>query len=493
MQSQTDISAAAEGHTLSLYFDDDSDPFMRSQSLYDGLTQREIMDLQRGYVEASIPSQLSSISSRRFSLKNRIKRSLYKIQKKKEVSSCKDLSKSFHMDKKDDATENISKSRHEPLFCYDQFKTNYPNLLFDLTMHTNRSNRSNRIDRNSHFKPMSVVKRSSNIPTTDSILTSSLDNESSYIKHIPPLSSSSMKRNNLQGFSHDSKRLRLNNDNKYSTSRFIVTNSYIPSAKVKQSDTSYAQFPYVLPKSPECSDLSSSSDSSKVYSIPTFREERRELTIPKLLGSIKLGKINLSSQGEIKLAYQDRSFYDNLVPDENSDISAKMSISVPSSPSILPGSLVSDDCILPDTSKIKFINKSSLLLYGKSHRQLTFNNKISETKPILKNRLNTKKDVEFEKAKNCDIVGVEQFLQFLDKYEDRKPIEEKNCEELRKKQLMRYYKEATQNLIKKHSDVIETSSSPLPPSFLERNSKTRNRKLTGLHQRDWLTKNINRQ
>ncbi|CAL9736106.1 hypothetical protein MOSE0_J02036 [Monosporozyma servazzii] len=480
MQLQTNITTGAEVNTFSHYYNDCTEFFIPSQSLYDGLTQKEIVDLQRGYVENSIISQMSSLSSKRYRLKNKIKRTLFKIQKNKEVKMCKGLTKSYRIDKKDDENRNISISRHESLLCYNQFKTSHPSLLFDLTMDTNRSNRS------TYSQPLSVANRDYNILTEENILTNSLDKESSYYKSSPPLSASSMKRNNIQGHNFESKRLRLNNGNKNSARRFIVTNSHISSTKEKQNEMSYEPLPYELPKSPGCSHLSSSSDSSKLYSIPTFREERRELTISKLLGSIKLGNINLSSNGNIRLSYQDRSFYDNLAPDENSGIASKISKSLPSSPS----TLASYECLIPDTSKIKFINKSSLLLYGKSHKRLAFSSHVSETKPILKNRLNSKKDVESEKARNCDIVGVEQFLKFLDNYEDRKSLEEKNCEELRKKQLMRYYKEETQYCINEHCDASGNSPPPLPPTFVDKNSKTRKRKITGLGQKDGLTKNV---
>ncbi|CAL9731920.1 hypothetical protein MOUN0_M08636 [Monosporozyma unispora] len=459
--------------------------FNISQTLYNGLTQEEIINLERLQAEDSILPQLSFSSSKRYRFRNRIKQRLQKSQKKNGGSSYKDSNALLSFKNRDNNnSKNFSKFKEEPLLCYNQFKTSQPSLLFDLTMASNRNNRS------ISFKPRSSVNRESSVCNIHHSKNFTAMDDGSSLGVNLPLSSSTIKRHTEHDypFSFRNKRLRLDSDDQ--CGKFIISPHYLLSTNEGEDNQTYGIQQYQLPASCEHSDTSSSSNSSKLYSIPTFREARNELSISKLLGGMDLGSLNITTKGEVKLTYQNVSFYNNLTSEEVNDIPSQKSESFCSSSSLLPDTVADSDCNIPEVSKIKFSDKSSLFLYGKLKKPLKYTSQKTGCKPILKSTLNTKKDIEYETAKRCDSVGVNQFLQSLYNYENQRPYGAEQCEIIRNKQIMRYYKEEMQNLINEHCDVTANFPPPLPPGCLIQDDKVNIRRLKGVVQQDARTKDI---
>lgn len=425
--------------------------FNPSLTLYNGLTQEEIIDLQKRIVIKDQHSQQNSFKvSKRSRLKNHFKQPFQRLQKKKNNEK---ISKIFTSLNNNSSVSNggcLYDNDIDSLSCYNYFKTDQLSLLFDISMSENNKgkkpykqvvNQENKYIEQSNREQIKNYKFNEN----GSIL---WVNKGDILE--PPLSSST------ENFIFNQETFK-----NFPLKKKTSSNSIIISKQSSPLENNYIQYQLFqslnfLSRSSSFSRsiLSSTNPllSSNLYSIPTFKEKRQHLTVPKIVGNLLNGSINVNSQGQPSLSYQNANFYSN-----------KSFLSTSSLP------IYVSQYNVDDPSKIKFDEKSSLFVYENLTRLSNFyTNNSTNLKPILKNTINKRQDIELKNAEECDKVELDQFLKNLIDTEDQNPFDSTHSEMKRNKQLIRYYKEETQNLINDHYTVHDdfVSSIPLPKKYV---------------------------
>lgn len=448
--------------------------FNPSLTLYNGLTQEEILDLQRCItVKKHHPLQQNSIKvSKRSRLKNRFKQSFQRIQKKTQTGNNSKLFKSSELNRilsnKNDHLDNDWDS----LSCYNHFKTDQLSLLFDISMGKNNK------DINNDYQIVSKENNYLEQPNQEQL---SIDKFKSSDKNnhnieeveeenlVPPLSSSTEKitphwgkfKNPLFKENQSSKDLLLSN-RKFSSRDYDTQYQLFQPINFCSTTTSFSR---------SVSPSQSSSLSSKHYSIPTFKEKRKQLTVSKIVGNILNRSFKSNSQRDPNLSYQNVKFYSNIasVQSENTFNSTTSSLPVCRSNSSSA-----------NQSRIKFDERSSLFVYGNFTRSTHFyNNNSMNLKPILKNTVNKRQNIELKNAEGCDMIDMDKFLQDMIDNEAKRPFDSTQSEMVRNRQLIRYYREETHNLINDHytihHDTVATIQ--LPENHVGKTSENKRRLL----------------
>ncbi|CCK72177.1 protein phosphatase regulator GIP1 KNAG_0J00950 [Huiozyma naganishii CBS 8797] len=178
----------------------------------------------------------------------------------------------------------------------------------------------------------------------------------------------------------------------------------------------------------ECSVATSSSASSKIYSIPTGKEQRCHWTVSRLLGNLKDGTLterkldSLNKKGNVSrsLAYQKVDFFQKL-PDGFFDNSSLLSDDDCSGKDQVDADSTIDKKIGQLT--VRFNDKCSLFVYNAKRRPVTVctEAKLSrEPRPILKRKENVSELSESMRVKKCDSVRTETFLDYFNQYRKKK-------------------------------------------------------------------------
>ena len=225
------------------------------------------------------------------------------------------------------------------------------------------------------------------------------------------------------------------------------------------------------------------SDSSQVYTIPTFRNETKRLNIANIITSLRnrsVGTIRSTYRHHggmnRSVSYRDNHFYDTL-PDkyftndqneenENNvdsdddgnyyDVTCESDKFYNSIKSIEPGYYnrsMNSYTINNESNSVRFNDESKLFIYTPKRKGpgtlrndqilLQQNNLDSggafELKSILKTKDHNKIDVENARAICCDSVNVKSFMKALNDYEEKRLDDDRNNAISREKQLNRYY------------------------------------------------------
>lgn len=475
--------------------------FIPGLTLYNGLTSEEILDLRKRFTENKIhpnsqeqqdlasPSFSGTMSNR---FKNRVKQTMRKIHKKRVVGKNKILSlnnsKSLSLldvsilKGKPQRKKFVSKSPKDSevemdsfssTSCYNQFKTNQLSLLFDWTMNEQRE--LNPISFS--FPKFNYTKFNSSVSQLFSDSNFSLSKENLLAKDIQPLSCSSFKKINMKespdknpvrGISGKNCDCKPQNNR---TSKKIELHIANPSEIPSESEEAEPQTPppeqvpmlsTVMTQSDSSMNLTTdslsktgSTTSSKVYSVPTFKEKREKLTIPKLMGQIKTGSIYLGSISPVnptRLSYQNSKFYEHLSSDSHCKSNSSFTDLETNSleEELNPGSIVID------ISKIKFSEKSSLFVYNKTKRPLTVTSQpMKEVRSILKNSENKMGGKELRAAMSCDGVKMKEFLEEFQGAESKRMYAGLHNKTQRNKQLARYYEEEQTEISQRTRQCIQ--------------------------------------
>lgn len=204
-------------------------------------------------------------------------------------------------------------------------------------------------------------------------------------------------------------------------------------------------------ESQELSGLSetSSSESSKIYTIPTFRGITNQINISQILSKVRKG--NLSQDNLTHLIkshknkkrcvnFRNKRFYDAFNPYVDNEEDVELSDSENSS------EMDTDLCINDrSTSSVRFDENSRLLIYKKFKKlnkdESQSGHSTTETRSILKAKMNLQQDEESQRASKCDTVGVAQFLHYFQYTEYKRQRNEAENYRLRGEQLSKYYSE----------------------------------------------------
>ncbi|CAI4055240.1 hypothetical protein SKDZ_02G1480 [Saccharomyces kudriavzevii ZP591] len=204
-------------------------------------------------------------------------------------------------------------------------------------------------------------------------------------------------------------------------------------------------------ESEELSDLSetSSSGSSKVYTIPTFREVSKLLNISQILSKVckddltqdKLTNLIKKHQNKKRcMNFRNKRFYDAFNPYVDDQEESELSD--------IENTLPTDidlDIREKSTSSVRFDENSRLLIYKKSKKLNKDESQSSyatgEKRSILKAKRNMQQNEESQRASKCDTVGVAQFLHYFQYTEYKRQRNEAENYRLRGEQLSKYYSE----------------------------------------------------
>ncbi|CAI4058542.1 hypothetical protein N7582_001133 [Saccharomyces uvarum] len=203
--------------------------------------------------------------------------------------------------------------------------------------------------------------------------------------------------------------------------------------------------------SDELSDLSgaSSSDSSKVYTIPTFRGLSKQVNISQILSKFKkdsltqdkLTHLIKNHQNKKKcIGFKNKKFYDAFNPYLDSQEEIELADIENTSPADIDLDIRDNS-----TSSVRFDHNSHLLIYKKSKKSSRGESQGSYvtagTRSILKAKKNFQHDEESQRASKCDTVGVAQFLHYFQYTEYKRQRNEAENYRLRGEQLSKYYSE----------------------------------------------------
>lgn len=200
-----------------------------------------------------------------------------------------------------------------------------------------------------------------------------------------------------------------------------------------------------------------SSDSSKLYTIPTFREKSEQLSISGIVSSFKNGFLNEEQLQTVNekfsgqnLSFRNKKFYDILPTDFFEKPIDPMESSDDDEDIDCGDSLIKKDADLvsSETNSVRFNENSKLFIYTPKKKfvkmyQVDSNAEDSgnflKVKPILKAKYHASTEIETARAMCCDIVNVESFLTSFKKYEEKRYSEEKENAKSRENQINRYY------------------------------------------------------
>lgn len=434
--------------------------FNLSLTLYNGLTQEEILNLQRCITVQNHPSQQTSFKvSKRSRLKNCFKQSFQRIQKNKKnrnnwnlfktlETNCTISDKSDHLDNDWDL-----------LSCYNYFKTEQLSLLFDISMNENSKRIKNdyQLFNKEGFSMEQPNQKLLSVKKFKVGVKNNFDNDNEEDEEeilVPPLSSSTEKiiinKKKFKNFFKDNQSTKqfLPSDQKFSTKNNNTHHRLFHPIQFRSTTSSFSR---------SASSSISSLLLGKHYSIPTFKEKRKQLTVPKIVGNLLNGSFDVNSQRNPTLSYQNVDFYSNIPSYQSDNISTS---STPSSPVYI------SNFTIENPSKIKFEEKSSLFIYGNFTKPTHFhNNQSLNLKPILKNTINKRQNIELKNAEGCDRIDMDKFLQDIIDNEEKRPFDSTQSEMVRNRQLIRYYREETQNLIKDnyktHHSAVATIELPI--------------------------------
>lgn len=204
-------------------------------------------------------------------------------------------------------------------------------------------------------------------------------------------------------------------------------------------------------ESQELSGLSetSSSESSKIYTIPTFRGITNQINISQILSKVHKGDLSQDNSTHLIKSHKNKKrcvnfrnkrFYDAFNPYVDNEEEVELSDSENSSE-------MDTDLGINDrsTSSVRFDENSRLLIY-KKFKKLNKDGSQSgysttETRSILKAKMNLQQDEESQRASKCDTVGVAQFLHYFQYTEYKRQRNEAENYRLRGEQLSKYYSE----------------------------------------------------
>ncbi|CAI1910382.1 hypothetical protein SEUBUCD646_0D02570 [Saccharomyces eubayanus] len=203
--------------------------------------------------------------------------------------------------------------------------------------------------------------------------------------------------------------------------------------------------------SDEISDLSgtSSSDGSKVYTIPTFRGLSKQVNISQILSNFKKESLTQDKLTHLiknhqnkkkRIGFKNKKFYDAFNPYLDSQEEIELADIENTSPVD-----IDQDIKDSSTSSVRFDHNSHLLIYKKSKKSSRGGSQGSYvtagTRSILKAKKNFQHDEESQRASKCDTVGVAQFLHYFQYTEYKRQRNEAENYRLRGEQLSKYYSE----------------------------------------------------
>lgn len=371
------------------------------------------------------------------------------------------------------------------LSCYKSFRTNPEelSLLFDFSMKGAVYQRDlNKINLSSSTAKIGVFickPTESKAPATFDVVSDSLyepDGESGV-----DIEESSEQVNTKRSLSSQSEERQVSKRQKYGNNIIRVqsetTNEIYDieaqnlQGELLDSSTARSQekndntklnkpLPDLLNKMLNISDLrtnsTSSSLSSKVYTIPTFRDKSTKLNVAGIVdkfcrGTLTERKLNImikkeSSNG--KLSYQSDDFYKKLPNDffEGSFSDEEISVSAESPNNSKEVEKSTNFGIEEgDTTEpsVRFDRSSRLLVY-KTRKHLKkmdsdTSNCLLETKSILKTKGNDSESIESLRVSKCDLVDLKSFIKCFNHYETKKLNESEKYSKARENQLLRYY------------------------------------------------------
>lgn len=448
--------------------------FSPTFNIYNGLSFSEITSLRNAFKnknkERSIDDKKNKLS-KRIKFKEHLKNTVYKIRKKRldEKNKCKNLE------------TNSEKSRDSSILgessCYSKFKSqpHQLSLLFeDVINNDSVKDSSNNIlnfndgtNSQKNFFPdfnyLSFQRMGNSIYET---FNSDKLNESN-IK-LEPITRKVLKRDLSEDMSNEypSKRqclsendISLNDsinekkENQICNSTEFMDNENKINSESKDKSISLEELSL---RTYSTRESSISTTSSKIYSIPTFKNERNKLTIADIVESLYQDVVSNRNVGSILISkdltynYQDKEFFQQL-PDNFFDKSELLTNQL-FNPINISKTKFNQEKSERKNPSIRFNEKCSLLIYKKKERPKTVNSSIilPEYKSILKKKENKRKDIELMKVEQCDKVDVKCFFKKFYESENRKMEEDGKYQKVRERQLDRYYEEEhSLNMIEK--------------------------------------------
>lgn len=229
------------------------------------------------------------------------------------------------------------------------------------------------------------------------------------------------------------------------------------------------------------------SDSSQLYTIPTFRNETKRLNVAKIVTCLRSSSqetvrstYNNPSRINRRPSYRDSHFYDSLpetyFADQSNEViennsstgkndkyqdlsneSDKIYNSIKSAESGYYNTRMDNCAINNDGNSVRFNDESRLLIYTPKRKgpgtlrndqillqqQNLDSNATPELKSILKTKDHTKTDIENARAICCDSVNVKSFMKALNEYEEKRLDDDRSNAISRERQLDRYYSKET--------------------------------------------------
>lgn len=275
-------------------------------------------------------------------------------------------------------------------------------------------------------------------------------------------------------------------DNSYPTGEL---SNFLSKTKVMIAETSdkLSTVPSLVTDDKSASTSRITSDSSQLYTIPTFRNETKRLNIANIVTglrnrSVETIRSTYRHHGRMNrgVSYRDNRFYDTLPetyftddqneenendssPDKDDnyhDLSCESDKFYNSIKSIEPGyynTNMSNHTINNEGNSVRFNDESKLFIYTPKRKgPATLRNDqillqqhnldsggTPELKSILKTKDHNKIDVENARAICCDSVNVKSFMKALNDYEEKRLDDDRNNAISREKQLNRYYSKET--------------------------------------------------
>ncbi|CCF57054.1 hypothetical protein KAFR_0C00590 [Kazachstania africana CBS 2517] len=185
--------------------------------------------------------------------------------------------------------------------------------------------------------------------------------------------------------------------------------------------------------------LESSTTSSKVYTVPTFREQVTRLNIKDIIDSLRNGTLTekqltgMKRCVQQKLNFKNSTFYSELPSDffENESVPYEEPVDI----------CEKEDDILDTTeTSVRFDTTSKLLVYTPKKIQPIPDSKASmEPHSILKSRDNSMMELENQQALRCERANLKTFIKSFNFFEGKREEEEIDNAKQRESQLQRYY------------------------------------------------------
>ncbi|SMN21416.1 similar to Saccharomyces cerevisiae YBR045C GIP1 Meiosis-specific regulatory subunit of the Glc7p protein phosphatase [Maudiozyma saulgeensis] len=246
------------------------------------------------------------------------------------------------------------------------------------------------------------------------------------------------------------------------------------------SDEEYSSVPSLVPEEKSTSTSRITSDSSQLYTIPTFRNDTKSLNIANIVSNLRNGSIDTTrlkcrnaGDGMNTVSYRDEHFYDslpdkyfcdesidesideneNLTNDEVEDRETTFALSHPyDTVRSFHTGLEDLSVINNEGTSVRFNDHSKLFVYtpkrknlvhSRNEHQLLDSEKNQSLKSILKTKDHISTEIENARAICCDSVNVKSFIQSLNDYEEKRLTDDKNNAISRENQISRYYSKET--------------------------------------------------